>query len=147
MKPRREGTLAQFETDDIDELSKVQAASICGLADFITKARDLAHLMADAPARSLRRQRALSLLQDLDRLDAAISRDVDEAALYDAIGAALTFSNLRHEGQDDSKARGKITRRRYLQLKAQGLLDKQIAAMMNVTPAKLSEWKRRHLRE
>jgi len=102
MRRRKEGTLAQVETDDLDEATReVQKGSICGLPDFIAKARAMIERVDAAPDR-LRAQRARSLGRDLDAIERALTRGVDQAALYDAVGAALTFSALSNAERDDA---------------------------------------------
>lgn len=145
MKPRKEGTLEQLEFDVGDDWPpQLPDGSIASLDDFVSKAKALAKEMGHAPRNALRRQRAESLARDLRNLAKWRHRGVSEAALYDAIGAALTFANLRHEKVDDSALSGKFKRGVYMKLKAQGLSEKAIAAKMHMTPSKLSTQRRRH---
>jgi hypothetical protein len=106
MKKRKEGTFRQIEAagDDPDyesAIAQIQDLSFCGLADFVAKARDLSDRVDAAPYR-IRAQRAASLRHDLDAIERALKLGVDEAALYDAIGAALTFANLSYAERDDA---------------------------------------------
>ena len=115
MKKRKEGTLEAVEFsgrknrgrevgDDFEKaLAKVATLSFTGLPDFIAKARALIGRVDAMPDR-MRAERSRSLSRDLDAIERAVKRGVDQSAMYDAIGAALTYAALANAERDDAKA-------------------------------------------
>lgn len=153
----REGTLVRFRDqgsrhESLEErIARLRATgAIFGMSDFLQRADELVAEMnqrgevSKATARELRR--AVTLLRD------SLANGADKDALYNAVGAGLTFANLSNEKRDDDRKPEKggkrlITRRRYFaavnQLKAarKKVTLENVAEILECSAAAVAKWK------
>jgi hypothetical protein len=158
VKKTREGTLVRFHDQGSrnesleDRIARLRSTgAIFGMNDFLEKADQLAAEMSQRGEVS--KAHAASLANAVALLRDSLADGADKGALYNAVGAGLTFATLCNEQLDDDRKPEKggkrlITRRRYFaavnQLKAarKKVTLENVAEILECSAEAVRKWKK-----